>query len=601
MLNSPRNGRTGVGQAVRFAFAAAAFTMLAAASASAAERVILVLDASGSMAGKINGERKIDIAKDAVESLLRKFPRGTEIGLMAYGHRRKNDCSDIQMIAPISKPNHRAMMIAVDELRPIGKTPLGQSVLQAAKKLNFTEEKATVILVSDGKENCGIDPCQLGRELKKQGINFRAHVIGFNLRRGQDAGLRCLANNTGGIYVEAKDAPALNQALKVTVEKASKPEPKPEPKIEKPKLAPGVKVRTLIKAGGPEFNGDIGITIYGPPEGLEGKRKKLASVWRKRSGYIFKGLKPGEYLMNVVLADHRHIAKNQKLVVGETAAQIEDVVLNIGQVRFDYSLSEGGKPFTWDVGWTVYGKPQGLDGKRPKIASFWRKKSGTIFWLPAGKWLVNGLLADARYMQVSQTIEVEPGSANRHAFNFNGGLVRFDAKLSEEGAGFKGDLAWDVYGKPKGLEGKRPKIANFWRKKSGNIFVLPAGEWALHGMLADHRHVKLVTKVKVEPGSEELHVFNFNAGVIRFDVTVGGQKTGDDLGLTVFEMKQDLSGKRKKIANFWRKKSGHIAILSAGEYFLSGLLADQRKTVGTTTFKVEAGDEKPVALDLARQ
>jgi Ca-activated chloride channel homolog len=600
MFHKPRNGRTGLGCAARLALATAAFTALAATSA-AAERVILVLDASGSMAGKINGVRKIDIAKDAVESLLRTIPRGTEIGLMAYGHRRKDDCSDIQMIAPISKPDRRAMMTAVDELRPIGKTPLGQSVMQAAKKLNYTEEKATVILVSDGKENCGVDPCQLGRELKKQGINFRAHVIGFNLRRGQDAGLRCLAANTGGIYVEAKDAPALNRALKVTVEKASKPEPKPQPKVEKPKLAPGLKLRVLVKEGGPEFTGDIGVTIYGPPEGLEGKRKKIASVWRKRSGYIFKGLKPGEYLMDVLLADHRHITKQQKLVVSEAGAQIEDVVLNIGQVRFDYSLSEGGKPFTWDAGWTVYGKPQGLDGKRPKIASFWRKKSGNIFWLPAGKWQVDGILADARYMNVSKTIEVAPGSAERHVFNFNGGLVRFDAKLSEEGKAFKGDLGWTIYGKPKGLEGKRPKIANFWRKRSGNIFVLPAGEWSLHGLLADHQQVQLQTKVKVEPGSEELHVFNFNAGVIRFDVTVGGQKTPDDLGLTVFEMKQDLAGKRKQVANFWRKKSGHIAILPAGEYFLQGLLADQRKTVGSTSFKVEAGDEKPVTLDLTRQ
>ena len=32
----------------------------------------------------------------------------------------------------------------------------------AATKLNFTEERATVILVSDGNENCGVDPSELG-------------------------------------------------------------------------------------------------------------------------------------------------------------------------------------------------------------------------------------------------------------------------------------------------------------------------------------------------------------------------------------------------------------------------------------------------------
>jgi len=588
----------GSGRVIRAVAASTMLCVIASTSASASEKVILVLDASGSMAGKIGGERKIDIAKDAVDNLLRSIPRGTNIGLIAYGHRRKNDCSDIQMIAPIGTPGRASMRSAIDRLRPVGKTPLGKSVLNAANKLNFTEEKATVILVSDGRENCGVDPCQLGRALKKQGIDFRTHVIGFNLRRGQDAGLRCLAKTTGGLYVEAKDAPALNRALEVTIKKVAKPEPAPKPE---PKLAPGLKLRVLVKDGGPEFKGDLGVTIYGQPEGLDAKRKKITHIWRKRSGYIFKGLKPGKYLMSVVLPDHRHITSQRELVVSETGVQVEDVVLNIGQVRFDYSLSEGGKPFTGDVGWDVLDLKKDFSGKRKKIAHFWRKKSGNTFWLPAGKWRVNGLLVDARYMRASKTIEVTAGGAERHAFNFNGGLVRLDAKLSNEGKAFKGDLGWTVYGKPQGLEGKRAKIAHFWRKRSGNIFVLPAGEWTLHGMLVDNRHLQISAPDIEETNSEELHALNFNAGVVRFDVTVGGQPTGDQIGLDVFSTKQDLSGNRKKIAHFWRKKSGYIAVLPAGDYLLRGLLVDQRKTVGSSEIKVEAGDEKPVTLDLIKK
>ena len=52
--------------------------------------------------------------------------------------------------------------------------------------LKFTEEKASVILVSDGKENCGIDPCALGTELANQGVDFKVHVIGFDVRRGEE-------------------------------------------------------------------------------------------------------------------------------------------------------------------------------------------------------------------------------------------------------------------------------------------------------------------------------------------------------------------------------------------------------------------------------
>jgi Ca-activated chloride channel family protein len=297
------------------ALLAALFSSGLAAPANAAEKVILVLDSSGSMAGKIKGRRKIDIARAAVGDLIGALPAGTELGLMAYGHRRKDDCADIETLSRVGPPDRKSIMQAVKALRPIGKTPLGTTVLQAARKLNFTEEKATVILVSDGKENCGVDPCELGRQLKQQGINFKAHVIGFNLRRGEDAGLRCLAENTGGLYVEAKDAPALKQALEVTVKETVAPAPKPtpvaQPKPAPVKVTPGLKIRAMVKEGGPEWTGQLGITLYGPPQGLDGKRKKILNAWRKKSGHVLNNVKAGKYLLEVVLADHRHIVKRR--------------------------------------------------------------------------------------------------------------------------------------------------------------------------------------------------------------------------------------------------------------------------------------------------
>jgi len=386
----------------------------------------------------------------------------------------------------------------------------------------------------------------------------------------------------------------LKQALSETVQKVAAPQPEPE----EPKAPAGLKVEVFVKDGGPEWTGDIGMELLGPPEGLDGNREKVANAWRKKSGYIFKGVKPGKYLMAVVLPDHRHITQSREIVIPENGALTEDVILNIGQVRFDYSLREGGKPLSWDAGWDVLEPELDFEGNRKKLVNFWRKKSGDVFWLPAGRWLINGVLADARYMTVSRTIEVVPGGADRHSFNFDGGLVRFDAQLSAESDAFGGDLGWTILGEPEGLEGKRPQIANFWRKKNGSIFVLPSGQWTLIGELADNRQVKLRDTIKVSPGSEKLHVFNFKAGTVRFDVTVGGQPTTDDIGLEVLSGSQDLSGNRQQIASFWRKRSGYIAILPEGEYMLKGLLTDTKNVTGTTTFSVAPGDEKPVTLEL---
>jgi Ca-activated chloride channel family protein len=88
---------------------------------------------------------------------------------------------------------------AVDGISPKGKTPLSESVRRAAAELKYTEEKATVILVSDGEETCNLDPCKVGEELEKQGVDFTAHVIGFSLvKQVQQDQLRCLAEKTGG-------------------------------------------------------------------------------------------------------------------------------------------------------------------------------------------------------------------------------------------------------------------------------------------------------------------------------------------------------------------------------------------------------------------
>ena len=59
---------------------------------------MLVLDASGSMWGQIQGRSKIEIAREAVGTMLKTWPRKQQIGLMAYGHRSKGDCADIEML-----------------------------------------------------------------------------------------------------------------------------------------------------------------------------------------------------------------------------------------------------------------------------------------------------------------------------------------------------------------------------------------------------------------------------------------------------------------------------------------------------------------------
>jgi Mg-chelatase subunit ChlD len=199
--------------------AAGLLTWTAGASAEVAKsgdssQALLVLDASGSMWGQLDGRPKIELAREAVDTMLSAWPEGQDLGLIAYGHRRKGDCADIELLQPVVPLDAAAVRERVRGLQPKGMTPISAAVRMAAEQLKFTEQKATVILVSDGEETCNADPCALGSELEKLGVDFTAHVVGFDLPEGRArAQLQCLAANTGGRYLEARDAGELNRAL----------------------------------------------------------------------------------------------------------------------------------------------------------------------------------------------------------------------------------------------------------------------------------------------------------------------------------------------------------------------------------------------------
>ena len=206
------------------------------AAGPAQPKTMLVLDASGSMWGQIGGKPKIAIAREAVASMLDGW-NGGELGLMAYGHNRKGDCADIEVLQAIGPNTAAGIRKQVNAINPKGMTPITASVRMAAQQLRFTEQKATVILVSDGEETCSADPCALGKELEAAGVDFTAHVVGFDIEKGSkaDRQLQCLAANTGGRYIQARNAAELNKALGEVASTKPAAQPKPIQNLKPPK------------------------------------------------------------------------------------------------------------------------------------------------------------------------------------------------------------------------------------------------------------------------------------------------------------------------------------------------------------------------------
>ncbi len=274
-----------------------AASMTAISMTCAADQAMIVLDGSGSMQGQVNGKAKITVAKETLNKVVNDWDENIDFGLMAYGHNRKGDCSDIEVLIPLSKIDKNAVLEKVKAITPKGKTPISDSLQQAAKKLHFTEDKATVILISDGKETCDADPCATAKELEKQGIDFTAHVIGFNVDTNTDKQLACIANATGGEYFSVKNADDLNNAMKKAVKKVVKKEP---PKKRTIKVQPIIKNNIVVTASEVEGGEQIDATYTILQEGEEGLEPTHTCDSSGKFSYSCRGKLPaGDYVIRV--------------------------------------------------------------------------------------------------------------------------------------------------------------------------------------------------------------------------------------------------------------------------------------------------------------
>ena len=202
---------------------------------SHATSLYYILDGSGSMWGRVDGEIKIVAAKKVMTRLVNEMPAGVTAGLTVYGHKRKGDCSDITEIIPLGLLDRNQAIKAIQSIKPMGKTPIANSIQLIADKLKDQEDETTIVLVSDGIETCGGDPCAVTKSLKDAGIKFVIHTVGFDVGKKASEQLSCIARVGGGSYFPALSAKDLLETLTtvqksiVTMAPVVTPPPPPEP------------------------------------------------------------------------------------------------------------------------------------------------------------------------------------------------------------------------------------------------------------------------------------------------------------------------------------------------------------------------------------
>lgn len=171
--------------------------------------MMIVLDGSGSMWAKLEDETKIESARSVLSKIVPEFPAEVKLGLAAYGHNRKGDCDDIEILASPGATDRDQLLGQALAINPKGKTPIAATLKLVTDQLKGNENETSIVLVSDGEETCHDDPCGAVKAMHDSGIKFTLHVVGFGVNDMQQEQLSCLAEAGGGNYYAAKDAEAL--------------------------------------------------------------------------------------------------------------------------------------------------------------------------------------------------------------------------------------------------------------------------------------------------------------------------------------------------------------------------------------------------------
>ncbi|MDR0368370.1 MAG: VWA domain-containing protein [Bacteroidales bacterium] len=180
-------------------------------------RILFIFDASNSMWGEWQSDKKIFIAHRVLSKMVDSLENfsNVQLALRVYGHQKdyqSYDCNDTKLEVPFAPNNFRKIKQKLNSIYPKGTTPIGLS-LQASEH-DFppcANCRNIIILITDGIEECKSDPCEVSQALQRKGIILKPFIIGI----GDDFSLNL---DCAGIYVDASSEIAFDNAMDIVIQ-----------------------------------------------------------------------------------------------------------------------------------------------------------------------------------------------------------------------------------------------------------------------------------------------------------------------------------------------------------------------------------------------
>jgi len=453
--------------------------LVAPGSLSAADdapTAVIMLDGSGSMWGRFASDKhsKFEVARDALTEAVPRIRSDVRLGLSSFGHRRRGNCSDAQVITAPVAGDREPVLTPLSKLSPTGKGPLVLGLRQTAEAIG-SASPATIILLNDDVDNCGQDLCGNAASIARSNPGLVVHVIGIGLDKAKLASMSCLPRLTGGKLFDAQDAAGLtssiDQVLKLAhlepMPEAEQAEKADEPEATAKKLAPNAPPGLYLSAGlGPES-----ATLESPVRwrilkaGAEGE---LVREMRAPS-LVDKKIAPGNYVVEAKLG--LASVRQDVEVKPEEPTQVR-VDLNAGVLRLIARPAKGGPALATAV-FTV--TPLGEDGKKAETPIWIGREARPEIVLPAGEYSVS---ADDGLGHQEQTVKIEPATGTTFDARLATGRLELSAargSSNDPGEPLAEGVTYIVYEDDPDSPGGRREVTR--SAAPSPAFILPAGTY----------------------------------------------------------------------------------------------------------------------------